>query len=214
MVVCARYQRSLDLVGSAALSVQIFGFNLPAWPRGEWFFNPLAWQMLFVFGMRAAKTDSVKLRTWARSRAALIFSISYLAFSLIVTLSWQIQALDGLLPGILSRLIYPIDKSNLDPFRFLHFLSLAVIAIHLAPRDRRAWSSRWATGIVRCGENSLAIFCLSVLLSLLASAALDATGSAIPMQITVSLSGIAVMIAAATLLYIRFQAGRKRIEAV
>jgi hypothetical protein len=38
------------------------------------------------------------------------------------------------------------------------------------------------------------------LLSLLASATLDATGSAITKQIAVSLSGIAVMIAAATLL--------------
>ena len=143
----------------------------------------------------------MKLWTWARSRAALILSILYLVFSLIVALSWQINALDGLLPGILSRLIYPIDKSNLDPLRlFLHFLSLAVVAIHLTPRDRRAWSSPWATGVVRCGENSLAIFCLSVLLSLLASAALDLTGSAIPIQIAVSLSGIAVMIAAATLL--------------
>ena len=55
-------------------------------------------------------------------------------------------------------------------------------------------------GIVRCGENSLAIFCLSVLLSLLAGAALDATGGAIPMQILVSLSGIAVMTATATML--------------
>ena len=32
------------------LLVQVFGWNLPAWPRGEWFFNPLAWQVLFVFG--------------------------------------------------------------------------------------------------------------------------------------------------------------------
>jgi hypothetical protein len=191
---------ALTLSALLYLSVQIFGFNLPAWPRGEWFFNPLAWQMLFVFGMWAAKPDSVKLWTWARSRAALIFSILYLVFGLVVALSWQIKALDGLLPGVLSKLIYPIDKTNLDPLRFLHFLSLAVVAIHLAPRNRRAWSSPWGTGIVRCGENSLAIFCLSVLLSLMASAALDATGSAIPMQITVSLSGIAIMITAATLL--------------
>ena len=62
---------ALTLSALLYLSVQIFGFNLPAWPRGEWFFNPLAWQMLFVFGIWAARTDSVKLWTWARSRAAL-----------------------------------------------------------------------------------------------------------------------------------------------
>src|SRR5687767_8251848 len=27
-----------------------FGWNLPAYPSGVWYFNPLAWQLLFVFG--------------------------------------------------------------------------------------------------------------------------------------------------------------------
>src|SRR5215218_5062483 len=27
-----------------------FGWNLESWPSGHWFFNPMAWQLLFVFG--------------------------------------------------------------------------------------------------------------------------------------------------------------------
>ena len=27
-----------------------FDWNLPAYPNGVWFFNPFAWQLLFVFG--------------------------------------------------------------------------------------------------------------------------------------------------------------------
>ena len=26
------------------------GWNLPAYPAGTWYFNPFAWQVLFVFG--------------------------------------------------------------------------------------------------------------------------------------------------------------------
>jgi len=26
------------------------GWNLPAYPQGTWYFNPFAWQVLFVFG--------------------------------------------------------------------------------------------------------------------------------------------------------------------
>jgi hypothetical protein len=31
------------------LGVQLFSWGLPAWPGEEWYFNPLAWQVLFVF---------------------------------------------------------------------------------------------------------------------------------------------------------------------
>ena len=30
--------------------VQFYGWNLPQWPRNEWYFNPFAWQVLVVFG--------------------------------------------------------------------------------------------------------------------------------------------------------------------
>ena len=36
------------------LLVQAFTSNPPAWPRGEWFFNPLASQALFVLGAIAS----------------------------------------------------------------------------------------------------------------------------------------------------------------
>jgi hypothetical protein len=181
-------------------SVQILGIDLPAWPRGEWYFNPLAWQILFVFGMWCASADPARLRVLVRSRAALTCAILYLIFGLTVTLSWQVKALSGLLPDTLSKLIYPIDKSNLDPLRLLHFLALALIVARLMPHNWRGLSSPWATAAIRCGENSLAIFCLSVLLSLIGHVILENMSGAALMQIVVSTAGIALMIVAATLL--------------
>jgi hypothetical protein len=181
-------------------AVQISGIDLQAWPRGDWYFNPLAWQTLFVFGMWCASADPAQLQALVRSRGALACATLYLVFSLIVTLSWQVKALDGFLPDVLAKLIYPIDKSNLDPLRLLHFLAVALIAVRLMPHNWRGWSSLWATATIRCGENSLTIFCLSVLLSLVGHVILEKASGALLMQIVISIAGIALMIAAATLL--------------
>lgn len=182
------------------ISVQIFGINVQAWPRGEWYFNPLAWQVLFVLGMWCASADSAKLQALVRSRALLAFAVVYLVFSLIVVLGWNFNALKELVPETLSKLIYPVDKSNLDPLRLLHFLALASVAVRLTPHNWRGLSSPWATTTVRCGENSLAIFCLGVLLSLIGHVVLEKMSGAVPMQIVVSIIGIAFMIVTARLL--------------
>jgi hypothetical protein len=182
------------------LLVQVFGWNLPAWPRGEWFFNPLAWQVLFVFGAWYAYEGPDRLRTIVQSRAALVLATLYLAFSLAVALSWQFKVLEGFMPEALSKLIYPIDKSNLSPWRLLHFLALALVFLRLTPRDWRGLTKPWMTAAIRCGENSLAMYCLGVLLSLIGHVVLVEVSGNIVMQAAISVAGIALMIIAATML--------------
>ena len=41
--------------------------------------------------------------------------------------SWEIAPLAAAIPGSIERLIYPIDKPNLDPLRLLHFLAIAIV---------------------------------------------------------------------------------------
>jgi hypothetical protein len=182
------------------LMVQAFSWNLSAWPHGEWFFNPLAWQVLFVFGAWYAYEGAGRLRTIVQSRAALVLAILYLAFSLAVALSWQIKALEGFMPDALSKLIYPIDKSNLAPLRLVHFLALAIVVSRLTPPDWHGLMRPWMTATIRCGENSLAMYCLGVLLSFLGHVILVKIFGTIAMQVVVSIAGIALMIAAATLM--------------
>ena len=55
-------------------------------------------------------------------------------------------------------------------------------------------------GAIRCGENSLSIYCLGVLLALASHIALVDISDGLAMQIALSLAGTLVMIAAATLL--------------
>ena len=102
------------------LMVQIYGWNLPVWPTGELYFNPLAWQFLFVFGAWYAGWGAGRLKGVMRLRVTLLLAVLYVAFGLVVTLSWQIEPLNWLIPDVVS-LIYPIYKSHLDPVRLLHF---------------------------------------------------------------------------------------------
>jgi hypothetical protein len=182
------------------LMVQLFGWHVPAWPSGELYFNPLAWQVLFVFGAWYAYEGAGRLRTIVQSRAALVLAMFYLTFSLAVTLSWQIKALEGFMPDALSKVIYPIDKSHLAPERLLHFLALAIVVSRLTPPDWRGLMKSWMTAMIRCGENSLAMYCLSILLSFIGYVILVRFSSTIAMQAAVSIVGIALMIATATLM--------------
>jgi hypothetical protein len=180
------------------LMVQMFSWHMPAWPSGELYFNPLAWQMLFVFGAWYAYEGAERLKTLIQSRAVLALAVLYLVFSLVITLSWQIEALKVFIPEIVSKLIYPIYKSHLAPVRLVHFLSLALVVAQLTPRHWHGLPKPLFTAMVRCGENSLAMYCLSVLLSLMGFVVLTQISSSFAMQTAVSIAGIALMIAAAT----------------
>jgi OpgC protein len=54
--------------------------------------------------------------------------------------------------------------------------------------------------MIRCGENSLSIYCFSVLVSFVAFLILKEVSGGLAMQAAVSAVGIALMIAVATLL--------------
>ena len=181
------------------VSVHAFGWTVPAWPNGHWAFNPLAWQLLVVLGAWWI-IEGKKARPWVKSRTALMLAVVYLIFSLIIALSWCIGPLEALIPPALANLLHPGDKSNLAPLRLLHFLAIAVVAIWFVPRDWRVLATPVMRGAIRCGQNSLPIYCLGVLLTFASHLALLEISAGPAMQIALSLAGIAVMIAIATLL--------------
>ncbi|WP_082905687.1 OpgC family protein [Bradyrhizobium centrolobii] len=179
--------------------VHVFGWSVPAWPNNVWFFNPLAWQLLVVLGAWCV-VEGEKFRPLVTSRTTLILAVLYLALSLIIALSVRVKPLEPLVPRTLTSLLYPLDKSNLSPLRLLHFLALAVVALWFVPQDWRGLSTPVMRCARRCGENSLPIYCLGVLLALAGHLTLLDISDRLAMQIALSLAGILVMIAVATLL--------------
>lgn len=180
--------------------VQMYGWHVPAWPTGELYFNPLAWQFLFVFGAWFAWRGTVGRTVIERSRVTVMLAMLYIVFSLIVALSWRIEALTWLIPDVVSGLIYPIDKSHLAPLRFMHFLALAIVVSRFISSDWPGLIKPWTAAMIRCGENSLSIYCFSVLFSFLAFVILNEVSNGLAMQATVSVAGIVLLIAVATLL--------------
>ena len=187
------------LAGSLALyvSVHAFGWSVPAWPDGHWAFNPLAWQLLVVLGAWWI-VEGETVRPWVTSRTTLVLAVLYLLFSLVVALSSHIAPLEG--PPALVKLLYSSDKSTLDPLRLLHFLALAVVAAWLVPRDWRGLATPLMRAAIRCGQNSLPIYCLGVLLTFAGHVALLEISDGLAMQIALSFAGIAAMITTAILL--------------
>jgi hypothetical protein len=179
--------------------VHVFGWTVPAWPSSHWAFNPLAWQLLVVLGAWWM-IHGDRVQPWVRSRPALVLAVLYLLFSLTIALSWRIEPLEALIPQTLAHLLYPTDKSNLDPLRLLHFLAMAVLAAWLIPRNWRMLKTPVMRSAIRCGQNSLPIYCLGVLLAFASHIVLLNISNGLAMQIALSVSGIVAMIVSATLL--------------
>lgn len=78
----------LTMLASLALyfAARQFGWNLPAYPYGTWYFNPFTWQLLFVFGAWFALGGALESRSVIRSKVVLYFGIAYLLFSLVMTI--------------------------------------------------------------------------------------------------------------------------------
>ena len=84
--------------------------------------------------------------------------------------------------------------------RLLHFLGLAIVVSRLTPPDWHGLMKPSMMAMIRCGENSLAIYCLGILLSFMGFVILSKFSSTIAMQVAVSMAGIALMIAPATMM--------------
>ena len=175
-----------------------FDWNLPAYPAGKvWYFNPLAWQVVFyvgtacaVLGPQLAWLDRFR---WPLSGLAVL----YLLFAAFIALSWHYNPLQELTPAWLARQIYPIDKTNIDILRFVHFLALAWLVRVLVPADAAFLRWRVFHPLRRCGEQSLLIFCIGTFLALSAQIVVSYFEELLLSQIVVSVAGILVMCAAA-----------------
>jgi hypothetical protein len=197
---CLVRRPNLTLLASVILYVlaRVFDLNLASYPPGTtWYFNPFAWQMLFVFAAWCGFGGAAKLWPIIQSRLALILSIAWIAFAFLIVMTWHIPLLDALVPKWLIKIIYPIDKTDLDMFRFTHFLCIAVLVARYFPRKAEILNSKWLRPLVMCGQHSLPLFCFGVFLSFGAHWILVQYSKGPLAQLAVSVGGIGIMIALA-----------------
>jgi hypothetical protein len=195
-------QPTLALAGSVALYglSWYFDWNLPAYPNGVWYFNPFAWQLLFVFGAWCALGGAQRLSAVLHSRVTLVVAIGYLAFAFAITMTWYFQPLTRFVPIWLSEWMYPIDKTNLDVLRFAHFLALAALTVRFVPRDWPWLKLPILRPAIQCGQHSLEIFCLGVFLAFAGQFIIGEWSGGPLVQMGISVLGILTMIATAYLI--------------
>jgi len=203
VVWCTVRRPNLTLAGSVVLYIlaRYFDWNLPSYPKGaSWYFNPFAWQLLFFFGTWCGCGAVYQIKKVLHSQIAFFIAIAWIVFALIIVMTWHIAFLDAMVPKWLVKMIYPIDKTNLDLLRFTHFLALALVISRYLNRDWEGLKSIWLRPLVLCGQHSLPLFCLGVFLSFAAHWILVQWKSAVIEQILISVAGMAIMTVVAWLL--------------
>ncbi len=192
----------LVLAGSALLylAARTFQWNLPTYPEGGvWYFNPFAWQFLFVLGGAVQRYRQAG-GGLPSSRVLLAASILYLLVSLVLALSWRIAWLGALMPTILGEILYPISKTDLDPLRLLHFAALCYVVLCYVGKDA-GWLRGWiARPIVACGRQSLQVFCLGIILSFTGQTILVQFNDSLLAQLATTVLGIGAMVMVARIL--------------
>jgi hypothetical protein len=171
--------------------VQITDASVPAYPEGHvWYFNPLAWQFLFVAG---AALGIGRLTDQPRPRpVSVLLSIatSIAAFGLVIKLSWTIHGIWDSFPGLFLKELWPVNKSNLSPIRLIPFFSTVVVIAALVRPDAVFLRLPAVKPIIMCGQQSLEIFCLGILLSALGHFLLSEYNSGIVIQLAVNVVGV------------------------
>lgn len=161
------------LAASVALwfATGLFRLNLPAYPNpGGWFFNPFAWQLIFVVGL----LTGIALRQGYRfvPQTRLLFGLA--AGWLLFVLAWRYVPFVG--PAMnhfmawlgshgLPFHITSHDKTFLPMLRLLHVLALVYVVSCLPVITRM--SAHWLAEPLRVmGRQGLVVFSAGALLSL------------------------------------------------
>ena len=164
--------------------------NLTNWLDGNgWFFNPFAWQFLFVLGalgvlVMQQNDGDVPRPLWLR-----IACYGYLGFALIAAAPWAAWGLSDAHPIVVAT----PDKTLLSPVRLLNILALAIVALG-SDRFRRLAEAPALRPLVVCGRNSLEVFSLGTMLAMLCRLTFRTVGITITTQVLANGIGIGLML--------------------
>jgi hypothetical protein len=193
----ARINPLLVPVASLALYVATtaLGFNLPANAdeQAQWYFNPLAWQLIFFTGFSLGRgwivvpLDSKPL-LWG---SVLVLAIG-LAISLPVVFT-HVMWIDALRIWIADH----SDKTNLDLLQYAHFLASAYVSVVILKGREAVLLGPALKPFVKCGQQALPVFLSGMVLSHIGGMVFDHRGTAVAPQLAVNGVSFALLFAVA-----------------
>lgn len=183
----------LLLGGSLALYliVQVTGLNMQGWGNQDWYFDPFAWQFLFMIGSVLAYAPPRRPRVqWPFD----VLSIAVVAFGLFVIFVINVHPrILAEMPAWVIRLLINQDKTDLHPTRLFSILALTWGVVRLVPFGAGWLRSRYAAPFVLLGQNSLPVFCSGIFFGFIARLGLEYSDRT-AMQIGVNLFGALAML--------------------
>ncbi|MCQ0091749.1 OpgC family protein [Roseovarius sp. M141] len=190
--------------GSALLwfSAGLWRLNLPNFPNpGGWFFNPFAWQAVFVCGLLIGLSLGRNERFVPKSRVLFGLGIGFLLF----VAAWRyVPGVGPYLNHQMARLgamgvpfnIVSHDKTFLALPRLLHCLALVYVLSCLSSVFR-ATASRISAPLRLLGRHGLLVFASGTLLALIFNVLLKGANGALLNPLSLPPLGIIAMLAIA-----------------
>src|SRR5216683_3088077 len=162
LLVLARRDDRLMLAASAGiyLAARAFSLNLPTWPvEGTWFFNPIAWQLIFAIGIFAGR----RLKRGGIAYDARLFAA---CLAVVVIAAVVRTGAFGYASGLWEHVHDVLDcgKTDLGFARLVHFLALGYVVYHsgLTGLMRR---TRAFLPLCLMGRYGLPVFATGIVLS-------------------------------------------------
>lgn len=178
------------------LVVRLTSLNLNAWDQDGWFFDPLAWQFLFVIGALLACAP-MRPPKWSRVLDFAAVLLVLLGVVVVLVIEPHPRRLEWVTRSILRPLVIE-DKTGLYPFRLISILAFTWLCVRLIPFDAAWLRSRWASPLVLIGQNSLPVFCSGIVLGFAARLGLEYDDRAF-MQVVINVLGAVGMVAVGAL---------------
>jgi hypothetical protein len=193
------------LLDNLGLSQFYIGFPAEPWTDRPWFFNPFGWQLVFFTGFAF-------MRGWLPKPPVNKTLILFAAFLVIANIPLSNIGVREFgfdwardIRGVIKPLI---DKSSFGILRYVHFLALAYLCWvaagdkgdNLLPRGNGTLSNIWETClaiILKVGQQSLAVFVVSMFTARLMGFVMDITGRDTVTVLMVNLAGTCVLVATA-----------------
>lgn len=163
-----------------------------------WYFNPFAWQVVFFGGLllgyrRISHPQSLKPPSRALFFAAAlgltVITCVKLAPSTAVARLLHTHALQDMIP----QTIWFTDKHNVEPLRLLNLLTWVILIAAVSPATKLLRTLP-ARVVILCGQNSLVVYWIGVVLSYLGILLIGTTAKGKAMELLWVVAGCAFMI--------------------
>lgn len=197
MMALARISPRLAIAASVALYLVAWntGLGFPAEmpssdvPDRKWFFNPLAWQIIFFtgFALSSGWIRPPATRRWGVVGAAALVVVAWMFSDKGFTyyIEWMRPVHDTV-----RWYMYKMDYGIL---RLVHFLCLAYLCVAFVNRFPDLLGTAPARVIIRCGQQALSVFAVSMVLARVAGMVIDQTSSDLLTVLLVNIAGLAVL---------------------